>query len=160
MADAEQTLKKNNSELLTYMKSKINTIIMSTILNQKSIIYNEDHYLKGYQMFVNLLHNQFIEFAHSVHQILSQRKDLMSQEYLNSISNAVANRQQLNRISSVFLDVISRYKRSPDSSTFYIIVNQFLLIYENKLAYQIFEYLAAINTQSINATASNDHSFQ
>lgn len=45
------------------MKNKLNTLILNTLLDLKSFIYSEDHYLKGHSMFLALLHNQVLEFT-------------------------------------------------------------------------------------------------
>lgn len=149
VAEAEGTIKKEVFNLVTQFKKQLYCMIIKALLDLKSFIYSEDLYLKGHTMFIALLHGQLLEFCKVVYRILVLRKGNISVDVLAFINNALAFKQQANKISNELQDIMVIYKEVPDSTTFFFFATQFLQIYENKLISTIFKALEDINRQSL-----------
>ena len=123
----EINVKKAVFSLLTDLNTRLGAIILNTLIDLKSFIYSEDNYLRGHTMFLGLLHNQLLEFMRIVFSLLLTRNNSISNETLQLLSNAVTNnRQSGTQISRFLMEQLQAFKWVDESSTYFLLLNQFL----------------------------------
>ena len=83
-------------------------------------------------MFMSLLHTYYSEFMKFINRTLTVTSAKLSQEYI-SISNTHATQKSItSQIYKEFTELVQRYKRTKDTTFFYIYLNQFFIIFEKK----------------------------
>ncbi|EGR34543.1 phospholipid-translocating p-type flippase family protein, putative [Ichthyophthirius multifiliis] len=144
LQEAESNLKREIFQLTTILKNKLDSLIQCVSLELKSFVFSEDQYLKNHDMFIGLMHGQMVDFCKIIHKTLGMRQNQVSIDNVNLYNSVPANRTQMNKLNNQFIALFQRFQQSPENNVYFLLVNQFLQIYEKKIISQIFDTLNTI----------------
>ena len=135
-----ETIKKDIFSSLNTFKNKLYCLISSALIEMKPIIQQN-------LMFFSLLHSQFTDFIKILIKILVLKGNKFSLENISGITTSF---YQKNTISTEILNEIHRLKDTHEDSSYYLVINQFLIMFEKKLLYKYFEVLFEIYHKNSN----------
>jgi len=135
-----ETIKKDIFSSLNSFKNKLYCIVATALIEMKPFIQQQDNFLKSHLMFFSLLHAQFTEFIKLIVKIMVLKGNKFSVENINGINSALSTKFA----SSANIEMnneIFKIKETHEESSYYLIINQFLIMFEKKLLYKYFEIL-------------------
>ena len=135
-----ETIKKDIFSSLNFFKNKLYCIVATSLIEMKPFIQQQDNFLKSHLMFFSLLHAQFTEFIKLIVKIMVLKGNKFSVENITGINSALATKFA----SSANIEMnneIFKLKETREDSSYYLIINQFLIMFEKKLLYKYFEIL-------------------
>ena len=135
-----ETIKKDIFSSLNTFKNKLYCIVATALIEMKPFIQQQDNFLKSHLMFFSLLHSQFTEFIRLIVKIMVLKGNKFSLENINGINSSISTKFA----SSANIEMtneIYKLKETHEDSSYYLIINQFLIMFDKKLLYKYFEIL-------------------
>lgn len=134
------SFKKDIFSSLNVFKNKLFCIVATSLIEMKPFIQQQDNFLKSHLMFFSLLHSQFTEFIRLIVKIMVLKGNKFSVENITGINSSLSTKYS----SSVNIEMtneIYKLKEIHEDSSYYLVIKQFLMMFENKLLYKYFEIL-------------------
>lgn len=134
-----ENFKKEIFSSLNLFKNKLQCLIAGSLIELKSFILN-DSFLKSHVMFFSLMHSQFTEFIKLIVKLMVIKANKFSLEMINDINNCLVSKYA-SSANNQLLDEIYNLKKNREDSSYFLIINQFLIMFEKKLLSKYFEIL-------------------
>lgn len=135
-----ETIKKEIFSSLNTFKNKLYCVVATSLIEMKPFIQQQDNFLKSHLIFFSLLHSQFTEFIKLIVKIMVLKGNKFSLENITGINSSISTKLA----SSVNIEMtneIYKLKQTHEDSSYYLIINQFLIMFDKKLLYKYFEIL-------------------
>lgn len=135
-----ETFKKDIFSSLNVFKNKLFCIVATSLIDMKPFIQQQDNFLKSHLMFFSLLHSQFTEFIRLIVKIMVLKGNKFSLDNVNGINSSLSTK--FTSSSNIEMtNKVYKLKETHEDSSYYLIIKQFLMMFENKLLYKYFEIL-------------------